>query len=96
MSQEAAIEDLQAGALEAIVERLRLMFDIGRCTLRLDRPGERFPVVFESLGPEVGSLIGEATIDLRGQPVVTQITEEGTQVVQHDCRTAFDLSLIHI
>ena len=90
MSHKTGIEGLQAAALQAIVERLRVMFDIGRCTLRMEQPGETFPVVFEALGPDVGSLIGEATVDLRGQPVVRQITEDGTQVVQHDCRTAFD------
>lgn len=66
------------------------MFDIGRCTLRREREGETFPVVHESLAPGVGSLIGDRSVDLKGQPVVRVLTESGSQVVQDDCRTAFD------
>jgi GAF domain-containing protein len=89
MSPVQAIDGLQERALDAVVNGLRLMFDIGRCTLRRERSGETFPVVHESLAPGVGSLIGDATVDLRGQPVVRVLTETGSQVVQDDCRTAY-------
>lgn len=65
------------------------MFDIERCTLRRERRGETFPVVHEALAPGVGSLIGDRSVDLRGQPVVRVLTESGSQVVQDDCRSAF-------
>jgi GAF domain-containing protein len=80
---------LQRSALQAIVDDLRRMFDVGRCTLRRDVPGEVFPVAHEALGPGVGSLIGDTRVDLRDQPVVRVLTEEGRQVVQDDCRAAF-------
>lgn len=89
MSTIQAIDDLQDRALDAVVEELRLMFDIGRCTLRRERSEETFPVVHEALAAGVGSLIGDTKVDLRGQPVVRVLTESGSQVVQDDCRTAF-------
>lgn len=89
MSTIQAIDDLQDRALDLVVEELRLMFDIERCTLRRERSGQTFPVVHEALAPGVGSLIGDTKVDLRGQPVVRVLTESGSQVVQDDCRTAF-------
>lgn len=89
MSADQAVAELQDRALDAVVDELRLMFDIGRCTLRRERSGETFPVVHESLAPGVGTLIGDTSVDLRGQPVVRVLTETGGQVVQDDCRTAF-------
>lgn len=89
MSAIEPIKDLQDRTLDAVVNELLLMFDIGRCTLRRERSGETFPVVHEALAPGVGSLIGETTVDLSGQPVVRVLTESGGQVVQDDCRTAY-------
>jgi GAF domain-containing protein len=89
MEIQQGFERLQAEALQAIVEELRRMFDVGRCTLRRDVPGQTFPVVHEALGPGVPSLIGDTRIDLRGQPVVRVLTEQRRQVVQDDCRAAF-------
>jgi GAF domain-containing protein len=89
MSTMEPIDDLQDRTLDAVVSELLLMFDIGRCTLRRDRRDETFPVVHEALAAGVGSLIGETTVDLRGQPVVRVLTESGGQVVQDDCRNAY-------
>lgn len=83
------LADLQAALLQSFVDQLRLMFDVGRCTLR--RPiGQTFPVVQEALAPGVGSIVGDTEVDLRGQPVVRVIQDERRQVVQDDCRRAYD------
>jgi GAF domain-containing protein len=61
-----------------------------RITLRRDDPGDyAFPVVEEALAPGVGSLREERTVDLRRQPVVQELAQ-GRQVVQNDCRAAYD------
>jgi GAF domain-containing protein len=62
----------------------------GRVTLRQDVPGDyAFPVTHEALAPGVASLVDERTVDLRNQPVVRELVQ-GHQVVQSDCRAAFD------
>jgi GAF domain-containing protein len=81
---------LRDAALDALVGALREALDVGRCTLRLDRPGETFPVVHESRAPGVGTLIGETTVVLKGQPVVEAMLAGVPQVVQDDCATASD------
>lgn len=83
------LEALHGAVLQALVEQLRLMFDVGRCTLRLPIDGT-FPVVHEALAPGVGSIVGDTEVDLRGQPVVRAIAQERRQVVQDDCRRAYD------
>ncbi len=65
------------------------MFDVGRCTLRRDVPGETYPVVCEALAPGVAGLIGDTRVDLRGQPVVRAMAAGSGQVVQPDSRAAF-------
>jgi GAF domain-containing protein len=61
-----------------------------RVTLRRDVSGEyAFPVVEEALAPGVASLREERTVHLPTQPVVLEL-ERGRQVVQDDCRAAFD------
>jgi GAF domain-containing protein len=61
-----------------------------RVTLRRDVPGEyAFPVVEEALAPGVGSLREERSVHLPTQPVVLEL-QRGRQVVQEDCRAAFD------
>lgn len=61
-----------------------------RVTLRRDVPGEyAFPVVEEALAEGVGPLRDERTVNLPTQPVVLELMK-GNQVVQNDCRAAFD------
>jgi GAF domain-containing protein len=61
-----------------------------RVTLRQDVPGNyAFPVTHEALADGVGSLREERTVDLRTQPVVLEL-QTGRQVVQDDCRAAYD------
>lgn len=69
-----------------------LLEDTGasRVTLRRDVGGDyAFPVTNEACRPGVPSLKEERTVDLRTQPVVLEL-RKGAQVVQDDCRTAFD------
>ncbi len=79
---------LRAEALEAIVGELRASVGVNRCTLRLEVPGEYFPVVHESRTTGTGTLIGDRGVSLQGQPVVEAILGGATQVVQPDTATA--------
>jgi GNAT superfamily N-acetyltransferase len=72
---------------------LRLLLDAtgaSRVTLRQDVPAGFFPVTHEAVAPGVKSIKDGAGIDLRGQPVARVLAETRTQVVQHDCASAFD------
>jgi GAF domain-containing protein len=76
--------------LSGIVSELLSLTAASRVTLRRDVPGRAaFPIVEEALAPGVASLRAESTIDLSTQPVVLEV-QAGRQVVQHDCRAAFD------
>jgi GAF domain-containing protein len=76
--------------VEAAIERLLDVTGASRVTVRRDVPGgPPFPVVEEACAPGVGSLRAERTVHLPTQPVVLEVAK-GNQVVQHDCRTAFD------
>ena len=66
-----------------------------RTTLRRDLGGDyAFPVTNEACRPGVPSLKEERTIDLRTQPVVLEL-QKGRQIVQDDCRAAFDDPAFH-
>jgi GAF domain-containing protein len=76
--------------MQQILDELRTALNADRCTLRLNVPGETFPVVHESLGEGAGTLVGERTVVLRGQPVVEALLSGVDQVVQEDCPAASD------
>jgi GAF domain-containing protein len=77
-------------AIEAVLQRLLTETGASRVTLRQDVPGRyAFPVTHEALADGVTSLREERTVDLRTQPVVLEL-QKGRQVVQEDCRTAYD------
>jgi GAF domain-containing protein len=81
---------LRDAALETIVSSLRDEVGVDRCTLRLDVPGQYFPVVHESRTPGTRTLIGDREVSLQGQPVVEAILSGAEQVVQPDTTTASD------
>jgi GAF domain-containing protein len=81
-------ELLRAAALQAIVSTLRGAVAVDRCTLRMEVPGEYFPVVHEARTPNAGTLIGDREISLQGQPVVEAILSGAEQVVQPDTARA--------
>jgi GAF domain-containing protein len=73
----------------SVLEDVRAELRADRVTLRRDLRGDyAFPVTDEALGPGVGSLREERTVDLRTQPVV-DLLRRGEQVVQDDTRAAF-------
>jgi GAF domain-containing protein len=90
MDLEGELQRLRGAALQALVDRLLLAFEVGRCTLRLDGPPEPFAVAYEARRPGVRSLIDDREVSLSGQPVVETILVERRQVVQHDSRAAHD------
>ena len=76
--------------IDEILGSLLIQTRASRVTLRQDVPGDyAFPVTHEALADGVGSLRGERTVDLRTQPVVLEL-QQGSQVVQDDCRAAYD------
>jgi GAF domain-containing protein len=77
-------------AIEAVLQRLLTETGASRVTLRQDVPGGyAFPVTHEALADGVTSLREERSVDLRTQPVVLEL-QKGRQVVQNDCRAAYD------
>jgi GAF domain-containing protein len=76
--------------IDSILGDLLRALGASRVTLRQDLPDEyAFPVTHEALAPGVPSLVDERTVELRNQPVVRELMR-GQQVVQPDCRAAFD------
>ena len=81
--------------IDATLRQLLSELGASRVTLRQDLPGPyAFPVTHEALAEEVGSLKDEHTVDLRTQPVVRELAR-GRQVVQANCRDAFDEPAFH-
>ena len=88
MGSDSPFEQIRGAALDSIVSGLRATLDVQRCTLRLDVPGDVFPVVHESCVPPAHSLIGDRRVALPGQPVVEALLGGADQVVQDDARAA--------
>lgn len=81
--------------VRSILDELLAATHASRVTLRRNDPGDyAFPVVEESLSPGIRSLREERTVDLRTQPVTRELMR-GRQVVQDDCRAAFDDPAFH-
>jgi GAF domain-containing protein len=81
--------------IDGLLERLLLDVGASRVTLREDVPGDyAFPVTHEAIAEGVQSLREERTVDLRTQPVVRELGR-GRQVVQANCRDAFDDPAFH-
>jgi GAF domain-containing protein len=85
------VSEAEAGdRIGAALEQLLAATGASRVTLRQEVSGDyAFPVTHEALADGVDSLREERTVDLRGQPVVLEV-QAGRQVVQGDCRTAYD------
>ena len=74
--------------IEAILASLLDETKANRVTLR-SASADGFPVTHEALAPDTPSIRHEQSVDLRTQPVVQEILQR-RQVVQHDCRSAYD------
>jgi len=70
---------------QEIVEELRERTGATRTTLRLDTPGDVFPVVAEALAAEARSIRGETAIDLRRAATFQFLDRERRNLVQSDC-----------
>jgi GAF domain-containing protein len=76
--------------IEAILATLLEETGASRATLRRAfLTGDTYPITHEALAPGARSLREERTVDLRTQPVVQEV-QQMRQVIQHDCRTAYD------
>jgi GAF domain-containing protein len=76
--------------IEPVLQAVLAETGASRVTLRRGRSGDyAFPVTDEALAPGVPSLREERTVDLGAQPVAVEV-RQGRQVVQDDCRTAYD------
>jgi len=76
--------------IDETLQELLHALGVSRVTLRQDTPGDyAFPVTHEALAAGAASLKAERTVDLRTQPVVRELMR-GHQVVQENCREAFD------
>ena len=76
--------------IDLALQELLAATGASRVTLRQEVPGDyAFPVTHETRVPAAPSLREERTVDLKAQPVVLEL-RKGHQVVQDDCRAAFD------
>jgi len=81
--------------IDALLQDLLAKTGASRVTLRQDVPGDyAFPVTHETLAPGAPSLREERTVDLKAQPVLAMLKSE-RQVVQDDCRAAFEEPAFH-
>jgi maleate isomerase len=70
---------------ERVLEELREATDASRVTLRLDTPGQLFPVVAEVLAPGVNSIRDVTHIDLRAAKTFQFVEREKRMLIQEDC-----------
>jgi GAF domain-containing protein len=71
-------------AFQEIVQELLEKTDATRTTLRLDTPGDVFPVVAEARAPNVRSIAGDSSIDLKGAPTFKYLDRERRNLIQSD------------
>ena len=71
-------------AFQRLVDELREATGALRVTLRLDTPGEVYPIVAESLAPGARSLAGDTSIDLRKAATYEYLERTLQPLVQND------------
>ena len=74
-------------SFQPIVDDLLAASGASRITLRLDTPGDNFPVVAEALAPGVAS-IKEGRLDQRNAPTARRLMETLDVLVQSDTLSA--------
>ena len=77
-----------SAGIQQVLEDVRAQLGVQRATVRLDVPGDVFPVRYEALAGGAGS-IRDAAVDMTRQPVPRVLAEHGGQVVQEDAAAAF-------
>ena len=78
------MESARAPSLEAIIGELHAATTANRTTLRLDAPGEDFPVVVESLAPGMRPIAGDVSFGIRSAGTVRYLESEQKVLVQRD------------
>jgi maleate isomerase len=76
---------IDADRLERALEDLREATAASRVTLRLDTPGQVFPVVGEALAPGIRSIRDATEIDLRAAETFRYLEREQRLLIQDDC-----------
>jgi maleate isomerase len=71
--------------LQPIVEDLLRAVDASRVTIRLDTPGQTFPIRAEALAPGVDTLRNATEIDLRASATFIYLDTEQRNLIQSDC-----------
>lgn len=71
-------------SLTTIIGELHAATAASRTTLRLDAPGEDFPVAAESLAPGMRSIAGDLSFGIRSSGTVRQLEREQKVLVQRD------------
>ena len=71
-----------------LIEQLRERTGASRTTLRLDTPGNVFPVVAESCAPGVRSIRDDETMDLRRAGTVLHLQRTLSPLIQDDTMDA--------
>ena len=77
-------------AFQTLMEELLAATNSSRVTLRLDTPGQVFPIVAEALAPGIRSLVNDTSIDLRGAATFKYLERTLQPLVQDDCLAAED------
>jgi GAF domain-containing protein len=75
---------------QEIVEELLERTAASRVTIRVDTPGEVFPVAAEALSPGIRSIKGATEIDLRAAPTFKFLEREKQNLIQNDVTNAAD------
>ena len=70
--------------LQTIIDELHAATAASRTTLRLDVPGDDFPVVAEALAPGVNSIAGDRSFAIRTAGTATYLEREQKILVQRD------------
>ena len=73
---------------DSVVEGLLRATGASRTTLRLDTPGQDFPVVAEARAEGVASIAGETSISQRGAATAQRLFETRRPLIQKDCAQA--------
>ena len=71
-------------SLQAIIDELHTATGASRTTLRLDTPGQDFPVAAEALAPGIHSIAGDTSFGIRGSGTVDHMEREQQILIQPD------------